>query len=224
MTTPDRPASLVEALVSIQGQLPKLTKSKAANYGKYADLSQITDQVLPMLAAHGLAWTCCPTLLDGGQAVLEYALRHVGGETIGGRYPLPTSGTPQAIGSAITYGRRYSLCSVLGLVADEDDDGAAAEKSQKPAARRSRSGPKDSAPADDSGPRMISEPMSRRLHQLFNQSGITEREARLNYTSEVVNREVPSSKDLLFTEARLLIKTLEEALAETHDETPGGPA
>lgn len=33
---------------------------------------------------------------------------------------------PQAQGSAITYARRYALVAVLGVVADEDDDGEAA--------------------------------------------------------------------------------------------------
>lgn len=92
-----------------------------------------------------------------------------------------------------------------------------------PAQRQSR---QRSEPEQQDGPRMISEPMSRRLHQLFNQSGITERDARLNYTSEIVKREVPSSNDLTFSEARLLIKTLEDALAEPRDENPddGGTA
>lgn len=39
--------------------------------------------------------------------------------------------TPQGLGSAITYFRRYGILSALGLVGDEDDDAEAAE----PAAR-----------------------------------------------------------------------------------------
>jgi hypothetical protein len=35
----------------------------------------------------------------------------------------PTKSDPQSIGSAITYHRRYALCSILGLNVDEDDDG-----------------------------------------------------------------------------------------------------
>ena len=34
----------------------------------------------------------------------------------------------QAQGSAITYARRYALMSMLGLVADTDDDGEAADR------------------------------------------------------------------------------------------------
>jgi hypothetical protein len=34
----------------------------------------------------------------------------------------------QGMGSAITYARRYALCAVLNLVADDDDDGARASR------------------------------------------------------------------------------------------------
>lgn len=207
----DQPSALIEAIVSIQAQLPRITKSRPANYGKYADLAQITDAVLPLLAQHGLAWTCCPTVLDNGQAVLEYALRHIGGETLGGRYPLPASGTPQAVGSSITYARRYSFCSILALVADEDDDGAAASKP----ARASRARATKVTP-----PKMISEPQLRKIMALMNQSGMVEREQRLHYCSEVAGRELTSSNDLTQQEAGLVIETLEQALAETHDEDP----
>ena len=52
------------------------------------------------------------------------------GQWIEGALPLvlPDHGADvQRLGSAITYVRRYLLCTMLGLVAaDEDDDGAAA--------------------------------------------------------------------------------------------------
>ena len=41
--------------------------------------------------------------------------------------------SPQAIGSAITYGRRYAVSALVGLAA-EDDDGKAAQPSATPAA------------------------------------------------------------------------------------------
>lgn len=36
--------------------------------------------------------------------------------------------TPQGQGSALTYARRYALCAMLNIAADEDDDGQSAEK------------------------------------------------------------------------------------------------
>jgi hypothetical protein len=52
--------------------------------------------------------------LDSGECVVSIS-----------EFPLPMPMTPQAMGSAITYARRYSLVAFLGLVADEDDDGNA---------------------------------------------------------------------------------------------------
>lgn len=123
--------TLAEALVAVQAELPKIAKAETADTGKYtysyADLPSITDALLPLLTVHGLSWTCAPTLDDQGRFVLEYRLTHTSGEQVGGGYPLPTGGTPQAQGSAITYARRYALCAVTGVAPDDDDDGAAAE-------------------------------------------------------------------------------------------------
>ena len=124
------PASLAEALITLQASLPRITKASTGQAGnretKYANLSTITDIVFPMLAALGLIWTCLPTLQENSDRfVLRYELIHApSGEIKWGDYPLPNA-TPQTIGGAITYARRYALCAVLGLAPAEDDDDAA---------------------------------------------------------------------------------------------------
>ncbi len=122
-------SKLTEALAKVQGKLPEITKAKTADAGQYsysyADLAAVTKAVVPLLAQAGLAWACRPTLTDRG-FVLAYELRHVSGESITGEYPLPEKGSPQQMGSAITYGRRYALCSVTGVAPDSDDDDAKA--------------------------------------------------------------------------------------------------
>ncbi len=59
---------------------------------------------------------------------LKTTLLHTSGEWVSddGEYPVP-AGTrmmnlAQAFGSALTYARRYGLCSILGIVAGDDDD------------------------------------------------------------------------------------------------------
>jgi hypothetical protein len=128
--------SLAAALVQLQANLPPITKDDTAQVGPrtyaYANLATIHAAILPLLASLGLYWTTCPTLMDG-QFVLDYALTHVSGGSIGGQYPLPASGTPQQVGSAITYAKRYTICAVLGIApAEDDDDGQAAEAAAKP--------------------------------------------------------------------------------------------
>ena len=128
-------ASLNEALAALQAALPHIgverkatVKSDKASYSyNYAGLSDINEVLLPALAAQGLAFTARPTI-DVDRFVLAYALHHSGGETLDGIYPLPdpARATPQQLGSAITYARRYCILAVTGMAPDPDDDGQAA--------------------------------------------------------------------------------------------------
>lgn len=133
----DQPADLASALVALQASLPHVTKDAENPHfrSRYATLAALTDALFPVMAKFGLSFTAKPTIDPDLGFVLLYALRHVNGDIEPGAYPLPASGTPQQIGSAITYGRRYCLCAVTGLVADDDDDGNAASQpdTQKPA-------------------------------------------------------------------------------------------
>lgn len=140
--------NLTAALAEVQAKLPHINKGKTATVRSdkgsysysYADLGDIAPAIHPLLAAAGLAFIACPTNTEDGRFVLDYSLRHVGGETIGGQYPLPdpSRATAQQVGSAITYARRYTLCSVTGVVPDEDDDGQGALTAEKPKARAKR--------------------------------------------------------------------------------------
>ena len=131
MTGAVKTTTLNEALVALQGDLPRVGMDRQANTPtfsyKYAGLPDVTDALMPTLSKHGLAFTARPTI-DGDRFVLAYALRHTGGEELAGVYPLPdpARATPQQVGSAITYARRYCLLAVTGLAPDPDDDGQAA--------------------------------------------------------------------------------------------------
>src|SRR5690606_39576014 len=120
--TSDTP-NLAAALAAVQAQLPEIRKGETAvvptkSGGKYtfsyANLADVSKVVQPLVIRHGLAWITQPTTRDG-RFVLAYELRHVSGEAISGEYPLPDRGKPQEIGSAITFARRYTLCSVTGV-------------------------------------------------------------------------------------------------------------
>jgi hypothetical protein len=126
--------TLASALAKVQTQLPKVGKSSTAKVGQYsytyADLASIHNVVLPLLGKHGLSWMTMPTFDEAGNFVLRYELLHVSGEHRVGFYPLPAvTAKAQELGSAITYGRRYCLSSVVGIAPDDDDDGVAAQPS-----------------------------------------------------------------------------------------------
>jgi hypothetical protein len=140
MTMTEYPASLAEAMAVLQTRLPDVNKSKTAKIEKktgghysykYADLAAVAAAILPLLGEVGLSFLAKPTINASGKFVLVYKLLHVSKDEEIGEYPLPQNGSPQEIGSAITYARRYTLCAVTGVVPDEDDDGAAAEEAHK---------------------------------------------------------------------------------------------
>lgn len=132
--------NLTAALAAFQATVPSIKKGNTAkvptkaggSYSySYADLADVTEVVLPLLAVQGLAFTTNPTFIDG-HFVLVFELRFQGGdgtEKISGIYPLPMNALPQEIGSAITYARRYALCAVTGVAPGGDDDDAAAAQS-----------------------------------------------------------------------------------------------
>lgn len=118
--------SLTAAVSAMQGELPVVEKLNSVNAGarkyKYADLTLLTEKVMPLLSKHGLAFIALPNIVDGVFG-LSYELRHESGDSIKGHYPLPNS-APQEIGSAITYARRYALAAVTGVAPGGDDDDA----------------------------------------------------------------------------------------------------
>lgn len=136
MTEAKAAGGLYAALARVQADLPAVAKNETADTGsykyEYAGLDAVTAAIMPVLGRHGLAFTAKPTLNSDGRFVLRYVLGHgPSGEKEDGDYPLPEKGTPQQIGSAITYGRRYCLCAVTGVApGGDDDDGHAAQKAE----------------------------------------------------------------------------------------------
>jgi len=131
---------LYAALAKVQADLPSVAKNKTGEVKKdgkkvydydYADLTDVSEAIMPLLGKNGLAFTARPTLNGGGQFVLAYSLLHSGGEREDGEYPLPSNGTPQEIGKSITYGRRYCLCAVTGVAPGGDDTDAAGVPAHK---------------------------------------------------------------------------------------------
>jgi hypothetical protein len=223
--------SLAAALAALQARIPVITKDAEGQIGPrtypYASLPGIHRVVLPLLAAAGLSWTCLPTMREDGTFVLVYTLTHAPtGEYLRGEYPLPSSGTPQTIGSAITYARRYTLTAILAIAPDDDDDGQAAQNDagtwHAPANPHTRKAVRSKGqlgddewtaePAPDADePGSITDAQGMRLKYLFTRAGITDVKDRLAYTmSKLDLPELGSSAELSMVQANTLIKRLEE--------------
>jgi hypothetical protein len=137
-TKSDSIAKLAVALAKAQAVIkPALKTSRNPHLGnRYADLSEVMGACLPALSANGLS-VLQPVTADGGKVTVTTLLLHESGEWVSSDITLQAyeqvkgsgfavSDKPQALGSAITYGRRYALSSMVGVVADEDDDGNSA--------------------------------------------------------------------------------------------------
>lgn len=133
MHTSESIAALSAALAKAQGEMKNAPLNKVNPHFrcKYADLAAIRDATIPALSKNGLAIIQFTTLDDDGRMKLHTRLSHSSGEWVESVYPLPVD-KPQVMGSAITYGKRYSWSAMCGISADEDDDGNAAQEAPAP--------------------------------------------------------------------------------------------
>jgi hypothetical protein len=152
MTTSEQINEIAGALAKAQGEMEGAAKSAANPFfkSKYADLASVRDACMPALTKHGLSVVQFPrTTYIGTPEIIEVASRsgetrmvvkaitvvsmvtrllHTSGQWMeddGFSTMLPTA-DPQAVGSAATYLRRYTLSSSTS-VAPEDDDAEAAQ-------------------------------------------------------------------------------------------------
>ena len=102
----------------------KVTKNAMSHHSKYADLNAILSTVEPVLLENGLLLI---QPIQGNSVCTQIVDINYSGAMIESCMELPQGITPQQMGSAITYYRRYTLQSALSLQA-VDDDGQQASK------------------------------------------------------------------------------------------------
>lgn len=156
---------LVKALIKAKADFGPVEKNKENPFfkSKYADLGTIDQAVTPALHKNGLT-VVQTTEIAGIQPVLVTTLFHESGQFLSGQYPLnPVKADPQGLGSATTYARRYALCAMLTIVADDDDDGNAASTPQKSAPTQAA----QAKTSEGTARPVISEAQGRRLYALW---------------------------------------------------------
>ncbi|HDR7711229.1 TPA: ERF family protein [Bacillus cereus] len=124
---------LSKALVKFNSEVNKIAKDANNPFHKntYATLDTIIDEVRPLLSQNGLSIMQIPSG-DGQNVTLKTLLLHASGEWLesDALTMKPVKNDPQAIGSCVTYARRYSLAAFLSLNTGEDDDGNHATRGQ----------------------------------------------------------------------------------------------
>lgn len=128
---------LAEALAKAQGQIRGAAKDTTNPHfkSKYADLASVWEACRKPLADNGLSVVQFTKIVgDDRQPVLVTRLLHSSGECIEGDTPLLMGKQDmQALGSAITYARRYGLAAMVGIAPEDDDGNAAVARTTEPA-------------------------------------------------------------------------------------------
>lgn len=128
-------SNIAPALLEAQKEIDVVPKDERRNnFGKrYTNLGTILRVAKEALRKQGMV-----ILQTGEQSTvqgllnMETVILHESGEYISGTISIPYGdSTPQKAGSAITYARRYSAASLLGMVSEEDDDGESASVPEK---------------------------------------------------------------------------------------------
>lgn len=114
---------LAEALSKAQAEMSGAKKDASNPFfkSKYADLEAVWEACRKPLTDNGLA--VVQTLQQSDKCVvIKTTLMHSSGEWIDSELSLmPAKADAQGIGSAISYGRRYSLAAMVGIYQTDDD-------------------------------------------------------------------------------------------------------
>ena len=148
--------NLSKALLKAQQQMESAKKDSANPFfkSKYADYNAVLEACKGPLNDNGIV-ILQPTNMrsnpDGTtQLVIETTLIHAeSGEFISSMSPVVVAkqNDPQALGSGISYQKRYSLQSLISLPSDDDDGEGAMDRNQKPQGRAPVAPVKPVAPA-----------------------------------------------------------------------------
>jgi len=121
---------LLKALANVKKEVGTLSKTETNPFfkSKYFDINSLIQQIEPLLEKNNLL------LLQPieGNKVFSQIWHIETGLCVSSCIELPNLQDPQKLGSAITYYRRYTLQSLLGLQAEDDDGNKAAALEKRP--------------------------------------------------------------------------------------------
>jgi len=132
MQTSENINELAAALAVAQGQMGGASKTTDNSFfkSKYADLGSVIAAAKDPLAENGLSYVQFPFSMNGEVGVTT-RLMHSSGQWLQSMFSIPAPKTDaHTYGGLVTYCRRISLQSVLGIPA-EDDDGNAVTQAAK---------------------------------------------------------------------------------------------
>lgn len=133
---------VVTAFWAALGAVEDVARTQTADTGKYTyrypALGDVLEEVKRACQLHKLAISQNSHVVEGMLATSTYIIHESGQWMTFAPLQMRLGNDPQAVGSAMTYSRRYSLLTIFGI-ATEDDDAAAAKKEQAAATATWRS-------------------------------------------------------------------------------------
>lgn len=130
-------SGLNKKFMQVLNEVPNFSTDETATAGnrsyKYLNLATLLKNIKPIFEKHNLAFSQkvnFDSSADRRQALgtVETVIFDENEQQTICSYPFFVTGDPQQVGSAITYARRYSLTTVLGIFPDKDDDGGYAKQ------------------------------------------------------------------------------------------------
>lgn len=197
MTETQPLGEIAKALAALQAEMPVVPKGQRATVETkgggsytytYASLHDVTKVMYPLLAKHGLAFTCGPEVRSDGTGTINGTLIHTSGESVTSSLPL-FGRSAQEIGSSLTYARRYLLGCLTGVVTDDDEDGTLAQAASQMEVA-------------------VTERTRRRMFQLFDQKGVAE-DQQLPGINHITKGAYTSRGDITENDALRVIQVLE---------------
>lgn len=123
---------IANKLLQVQAEIGGIKKSASNPFfnSMYFDINALLEVVKPVLQKHNLVLLQPLVTIAGVGGVATIIIDADSGEMVESQVPLPAITDPQKMGSAITYFRRYTLQSMLGLQAEDDDSNLASGKTK----------------------------------------------------------------------------------------------
>ena len=111
-------SNIYKKIFNLQSEIGAISKNAKNKFfdSKYFDINSLIKQLHPLLIKNELV--LIQPCVDG---TVKSIISDMNGVSIESSLQLPTGLDAQKIGSAITYYRRYTLASLLGLQAVDDD-------------------------------------------------------------------------------------------------------
>lgn len=208
------------AFIKARGEIgATVAKDAKGNYGKYATLAALTEAITGPLATHGCAIVQEASLDEAGATVETWLVHETGGIIQFAPLTLPVpQRNAQAVGSAITYARRYALAAIIGIAPDDDDGQAATDAMQRTsppdaAARRANTPPPPVANGHSAAPGAspaLSANQLKALNAIGTKNfGASWNEARHDLVTRFTKGRTQSSRELTEEEAEYLIRYIE---------------